>query len=248
MPLLKKTRLVGLLALLLLASSAWAQTLTVVTEEYPPYNFQDGKTHRISGMATEVVEEVLKRTKTSYKLGIYPWARAYQMAQDAPHVLIYSIGRNEQRETLFKWVDVIAPYDVYLYRLKSRPEVKLTSMGDVKHYRVGAVRDDVRAQYLEKADVPLDLVIEDSANAKKLASRRIDLFPIDELALVALYKREGLDPASVVKVFKLEALSAGLYMAFSKQTPDDLVNRCKAALAEIKKDGTFEKIRVKYLK
>ncbi len=246
MPLFYKTWLAGLLAGLL-ATSACSETLTVVTEEYPPYNYQDSHTKKISGMATEVVEEVLKRAKITYKLGIYPWARAYQMAQDAPNVLIYSIGRNAQREALFKWVDVIAPYDVYLYRLKTRPEIKVQSIDDIRHYRIGAVRDDVRAQYLEKAQVPLDLVIEDSANAKKLASRRIDLFPIDELAKAALYKREGMDPASVVKVFKLDALSAGLYMAFSRQTPDDLVRQCKAALAEIKRDGTFDRIRVKYL-
>lgn len=246
MHLFSKIWLVVLLAIFL-AASAGSQTLTVVTEEYPPYNYQ-GSDKKITGMATEVVTEILKRTKINYKLGIYPWARAYQVAQDAPNVLIYSIGRNDQRENLFKWVGVIAPYDVYLYRLKSRPEVKVDQMTDVKRYRIGAVRDDVRAQYLEKAGVPLDLVIEDSANAKKLASQRIDLFPIDELALVALYKREGLDPASVVKVFKLEALSAGLYMAFSKQTPDEMVRKCKAALAEIKRDGTFDRIRDKYLK
>ncbi len=246
MPLLKIIRWIGLLPLLW-AASAWGQTLTVVTEEYPPYNFQSGD-KRISGMATEVVEEILNRTKISYKLGIYPWARAYQMAQDAPHVLIYSIGRNDQRETLFKWVGVIAPYDVYLYRLKCRPDVKVARMADIKQYRIGAVRDDVRTQYLEKAGIPLDLVIEDSANAKKLATQRIDMFPIDELALVALYKREGLDPGSVVRTFKLEDLSAGLYMAFSQQTPDALVRKCKAALAEIKRDGTFDRIRVKYLK
>ena len=241
-----KAQVVGWIVLLS-AFSGWGQTLTVVTEEYPPYNFQDSNSKRISGMATEVVEEILKRTHISYKLGIYPWARAYQMAQDAPNVLIYSIGRNAQRENLFKWVDVIEPYDVYLYRLKARPQVKVHSMDDLRNYKIGAVRDDIRAQYLEKAQIPMDLVVEDSANAKKLASRRIDMFPIDELGVVALYKREGLDPADVVKVFKLDALSTGLYMAFSKQTSDDVVRKCKAALAEMKRDGTFEKIRAKYL-
>ena len=244
---LPRIRLIGLLALSV-AASAWGQSITVVTEEYPPYNFHDASKNKISGMGTEVVQEILKRTKLDYTLGLYPWARAYQMAQDAPNVLIYSIGRNDKRESLFKWVDVIAPYDVYLYRLKSRSEIKVRTVEDIKQYKIGAVRDDVRAQYLEKAAVPLDLVIDDSANAKKLASQRIDLFPIDELAMVALYKREGLDPRSVVKAFKLEALSAGLYMAFSKQTSDELVHKCKTALAEIKRDGTFEKIRVKYLK
>ena len=105
-----------------------------------------------------------------------------------------------------------------------------------------------RAQYLEKLGLKLDLTSADSFNSKKLAVNRIDMFPIDEAAFIALYKREGVDPDTVVKVFKLEDLSSGLYMAFSQQTPDNVVNKCKVALTEIKKDGTFEKIRLKYLK
>ncbi len=240
---------IGLVALTVLAvaASVCAQGITVVTEEYPPYNFLDSK-KRISGMATEVVEEVLKRARLDYKLAIYPWARAYQLAQDAPNVLIYSIGRSEQRESLFKWVDVIAPYDVSLYRLKSRSDIQVHQLADARRFRIGAVRDDIRAQYLEKEGLRPDLANDDSANVKKLSTGRIDMFPIDAFGMLALYRREGIDPQTVVKVIQLEALSAGLYMAFSKQTPDDLVHTCRTALAEIRKDGTFERIRAKYLK
>ena len=239
----------GVIALIALfaSSPSFAQKITVATEEYPPYNFLDSS-KKISGMSTEVVEEVLKRAKLEYHLDIYPWARAYKMAQEAPNVLIYSIGRSEKRESLFKWVDVIAPWDVYLYRLKSRPEIKVDKLDDIKKYKIGAVRDDVRAQYLEKLGVKPDLTNSDSFNSKKLAVNRIDMFPIDEAALIALYKREGVDPEIVVKVFKLTDLSTGLYMAFSHETSDDIVHKCKVALAEMKKDGTFEKIRMKYLK
>lgn len=235
------------LTVLAVAASVCAQGITVVTEEYPPYNFLDSK-KKISGMATEVVEEVLRRARLDYKLAIYPWARAYQLAQDAPNVLIYSIGRSEQREHLFKWVDVIAPYDVSLFRLRGRSDIQIGQLADAKRFRIGAVRDDIRAQYLEKEGLKPDLVNDDSANVKKLATGRIDMFPIDGFGMIALYQREGIDPRTVVEVIKLEALSAGLYMAFSKQTPDDVVNTCKTALAEIKRDGTFERIRVKYLK
>lgn len=242
---MKKMLVVALMVLG--AVGAYAQKITVVTEEYPPYNFQDAN-KKITGISTDVVEEVLKRAKLEYQLGMYPWARAYQMAQDGPNVLIYSIGRSEKRETLFKWVDVIAPYDVYLYRLKSRTNVTATDIASAKNFKIGAVREDVRAQFLEKEGIKADLVTDDSTNAKKLAAERIDLFPIDELGMVALYKRDGLDPSTVVKTVKLDALSAGLYMAFSKQTPDDVVNKAKAALADMKKDGTLEKIKAKYLK
>lgn len=246
MRLLRPIVLIGLLAFSIV-HLCFAQKITVVTEEYPPYNYLDSN-KKVSGLSTDVVEEVLKRAKFEYQLGIYPWARAYKMAQDAPYVLIYTIGRNENREALFKWVDVIAPYEVYMYRLKSRPEIKVSKLDELKNFKIGAVRDDIRAQYLEKIGVKLDLTNADSFNSKKLAVNRIDLFPIDEAALIALYKREGLDPDSVVKAFKLDDLSSGLYMAFSKQTPDEVVNKCKVALAEIRKDGSFEKIRLKYLK
>jgi polar amino acid transport system substrate-binding protein len=238
--------LTGLLALSVV-HSGFAQEITVVTEEYPPYNFLDSN-KKVSGMATEVVEEVLKRAKLDYHLDIYPWARAYKMAQDAPNILIYSIGRSQKRETLFKWVDVIAPYDVYLYRLKSRPEIKVSKLSELKNFKIGAVRDDIDAQYLEELGVKPDLTASDTLNSRKLALGRIDMLTMDEYALISLFQREGIDPNTVAKVFKLEALSSGLYMAFSKQTPDDIVNKCKVVLAQLRKDGTIEKIRLKYQK
>ena len=231
-----------------LTSSPWAQVVTVVTEEYPPYNFQDPSSKQIMGMSTEVVLEVFKRAKVEVKLDMFPWARAYQMAQDSPNVLIYSIGRNTQRENLFKWVGVIAPYDVYMYRLKSRSDIRAESLDEAKKFKIGAVRDDVRAQALERAGIAAELVAADGLNVKKLAAGRIDMFAIDEMGLVPLYKREGFDPNSVIKVFKLDNLSAGLHMAFSLQTDDALVSKIQAALEQVKSDGTFDKIRAKYVK
>ena len=59
---------IGVVLASTLACSAWAQKVTIVTEEYPPYNFQDPATKKISGMATEVVQEVFKRAKIENKL------------------------------------------------------------------------------------------------------------------------------------------------------------------------------------
>ena len=245
----------GILGILLVCGAPWGAVahaqpstnpITVVTEEYPPYNYQ-GADNQIAGLSTEVVREALKRARIEYRINLYPWARTYRMAQEQPNVLIYSIARNEQREKLFQWVDVIAQNNAYIYRLKTRPEVKAQHLDELKRFRIGAVRDDYRAQYLAKHAIPLDLAVEDAANAHKLASARIDMFVIDEIAQVALYKREGLDPASVEKVMALPELSSGLYMAFSLKTDSTLVERCRAALREMHRDGTMEKIKARYL-
>jgi len=234
--------------LCLIASlAAYAQKITVVTEEYPPYNYMNDD-KQVVGISTEVVKEALRRAHLEYTIDLYPWSRAYKMAQEEANVLIYSIGRNEKRETLFKWVDFIAPYDVYLYKLKTRTDIRATDLDGLKRYTIGSVRHDIRAQYLEKQGMKLELVPDDHANAKKLDHGRIDLFPIDELGMVSLFRREGLDPESLAKVMKLDALPSGLYMAFSLQTTDEVVNKCKAALAEMRKDGTLDRIRSKYLR
>ena len=45
----------------------------------------------------------------------------------------------------------------------------------------------------------------------------------------------------------LPELSSGLYMAFSLKTDSTLVERCRAALREMHRDGTMEKIKARYL-
>ena len=62
-----------------LVGSAWAQYLEVVTEQYPPYNYEeDGQ---VKGVGTEVVEEVLKEAGIDYNIKVLPWARALKKAE-----------------------------------------------------------------------------------------------------------------------------------------------------------------------
>lgn len=225
----------------------YAQKIAVATEEFAPYNFLD-RDKKLTGMSTEIVEEVLKRAQLDYRIDVYPWARAYKIVQEQPNALIYSIVRSEKREALFKWVGVIASMDVYLYRLKERNDIQVTKPDDIKKYKVGAVRENVDAQYLESLGIKLEITNSAKLNNAKLAMGRIDMTTSNEYAISALQKSDDIDPNSVVKAFKLDALSTGMYMAFSLNTADEVVDKCKLALAGLRKDGTLEKIRLKYFK
>ena len=229
-----------------IGAPAFAQSIQVVTEEYPPFNYsEDGK---VVGFCTDVVEEILKRAKVEYSIHSYPWAKSYKIAQTQPNVLIYSIGRNVEREPLFKWVDVIARTEVYFFKLKSRVDIKIKTFDDVRKYKIGAVRDDFRAQWLMKQGMldQLTLVSDDRQNMRNLFERKIDIFPIGELVAYNIAHQEGRAFNNLEKTMYIKDMSADLYMAFSKQTPDVIVEKCKKALFEIKKDGTYEKIKSKY--
>lgn len=229
-----------------IAGTAFGQAIQVVTEEYPPYNYSENG--NVLGFCTDVVKEVLKRADLDYSIQSHPWSKSYKMAQSQPNVLIYSMGRNVEREPLFKWVDVIARTEVYFFKLKSRVDIKIKTFDDIKKYKIGAVRDDFRAQWLIKQGVAnqLNLVPDDRYNMRNLFDRNIDIFPIGELVAYNIAHREGHAFNDLEKAMYIKDMSADLYMAFSGQTPDVVVEKCKKALFSIKKDGTYEEIKSKY--
>lgn len=238
---------VAWVALNIMGGPAFAQKVAVVTEEMAPYNFIDEKDQGITGLSTELVQEIFKRANVEHQIKVYPWARAYRMAQEAPNVAIYSIGRNEEREKLFKWVGVIVNREVFVYKLKGRPEIKANSLGDLKPYKFGGIRDGARTMYLRKEGLVVEESNDDASNIKKLQSRRIDVFPSDEPNLVYLSQKNGVDFDTMERLIKLEKMSGGLYLAFSLNTADDTVEKCRAALDAMVKDGTFNKITARWL-
>ena len=184
------TVLTAWVALALVSGVAFAEKVAVVTEEMAPCNFVDEKDQVVTGLSTELVQEIFKRANLEHQIKVYPWARAYRMAQVAPNIAIYSMGRNEEREKLFKWVGVIVNREVFVYKLKGRPEIKANSLEDLKPYKLGGIRDGARTMYLRKEGLAIEEANDDASNIKKLQSRRIDAFPIDESNLVYLSQKK----------------------------------------------------------
>ncbi len=240
------TYVISILICIFVGAPVFGETLQVVTEEYPPYNYtEDGK---VAGFCTDIVRETLKRANLDYSIQSHSWAESYQKAQTEPNVLIYSIGRNVEREPLFKWVGIIARTEVYFYKLRSRPDIKIRAFDDVRKYKIGAVQDDFRAQWLMKQGIKdqLTLVTDDRQNMRNLFERKIDIFPLGEFVAYNIAHQEGRVFNGLEKAMYVKDMSADIYMAFSRQTPDVMMEKCKKALFEIRKDGTYEKIKSKY--
>lgn len=245
-------------ALLIATVSLWiyalpaqaVETIKILTEEYPPFNFTDkGK---ITGLGTEVVQAVLKEINIEGQFQSLPWARAYETAQTTENVLLYSINRSKDREKLFKWVGQITPTDFYLFSLKSR-NIHLTNLDEAKPLQIGTVNQDIGEQYLASQGFSLGHNLQSSAryelNYEKLKSGRIDLWVMNELGAYYMSRQAGDDPALVLsKALRIAELSGGgNYMAFGLKTPDAMVERFRKGLESIKKNGTYDALQKKWL-
>jgi polar amino acid transport system substrate-binding protein len=229
-----------LLAAALVCPIAQAQTLRAVTES-TPYTYQKGE--RVVGTVTEVVEKTLQAAGLGdYQVRLYPWARAYDMALNEPNVLIFLIARTPAREQQFKWAGEIMKIQYHLYRLKERSDIAVKTLGDAKGYTIGVMRDDVRQQYLQsKGFQRLAVSAQWSDNFAKLIKRQVDLVPLTEDDATSLCAEAHFDCSGLERVLTLEEASTGLYMAYSKSTPDATVQKTRTAFERLKADGTVRR-------
>ncbi len=229
------------LALALLASAVPAQTIKVVTEDSSYTYLQSGK---VAGPATEIVEATLRRAGlTDYRIALYPWARAYDMALQEPFTLIYLIARTPAREAQFKWAGEFMRIEYHLYKLRDRSDVVVRNLDDARRYTVGVMRDDVRQQYLQSRD--FDKLVVSARNAdslRMLLDRKVALLPLPENDVNRFCREAQVDPAVLQKVLTLDEMTTGIYMAYSRGTPDEVVSRTRAAFERLKADGTVARL------
>jgi polar amino acid transport system substrate-binding protein len=229
------------------------QTLTIYTSEFPPFNFmEDGK---LTGMATEVVDAVMKETGIPYVIQSNAWSRSMQLVQEEPNTLIYPLSRQEKREALFHWVGVITPAVTHsIFALKSRTDIRVQNLEDLKKYTIGTNSNDARETYLSNKGFDLDkfdrLSGDDAhdRNYQKLKIGRIDLWPMPDAVAAYVVKKAGDDPNLVLqKVFEFTELSqGGYYLATSLSISQEELKKISAQLEAFRQSPEYQAILGKW--
>jgi polar amino acid transport system substrate-binding protein len=221
-----------------LLSSAHAETVHFTTEDYPPFNYRDGRTP--VGATVEQVQMLMADIGVDYTIDVMPWARAYNQAMAEPMTCVFATAHNEERDKLFKWVQPLLIDRNVLIKHSGSP-VAATSIDEAKKYLVGTWREDYTETILRRNQFPrIDVGSDFKATLKKLMSDRIDLMPISEFYFEKL-KKEG-DAIEKVTILSQQPLG----IACQKDFPDDLLSRMQIALNALIANGTQTQIFLKY--
>jgi polar amino acid transport system substrate-binding protein len=117
------------------------------------------------------------------------------------------------------------------------------NLQDAKNYSVGVMRDDLRQHYLQaRGFTKLVVSAQNSENFRKLLNRQVQLLPMPEHDGLALCEEAHVDCELLEKVYALDDLSTGLYMAYSNATANETVARTRAAFDKLKADGTVTRL------
>lgn len=227
-------------------SVGYAAPVKLYADSWEPYNFSENG--KVVGVATELVRAVFEKADVPYQISIQPWRRAYQNTLRTPETGLFVVNKTEERSPRFKWVGPLFESKVSLYRLKSRPEVLVSRLSDLNHYRTGVLTSGSVHAFLKRFgidDMHLDTHVYAGQHLTKLFAGRIDLVPGDELDLFYQVKGLGRDFSELEEAHFL--YRGSYYLALNLKTPDTLVAKLQTALDEVIAEGTREQIVQRYL-
>ena len=241
---LSQTTLYGLLfvmsCLVPVRAGAAAPALELTTEDDPPHNMlKDGK---LTGVATEKLEEAFKRIGVAQHATLMPWARAYQSALNTRDVCVYSAGRTPEREALFQWVGPIATLDWVLYtRADGTP--KPARLEDIRKETIGGYLQDVISVWLAGNGYHVDTASGDDFNPQKLLNNRFNYWASSRTRAESLIEKQGLGQR-IIPVLTFG--HTDLYLACNLAVPPDTVTKLNDALRQMGQDGTSAKIEAHF--
>lgn len=245
---MKKIFLITFLIISLFADQK--DTISIFTEHYPPYNFEQNK--KLTGLSVEILDAMFKQMNSTQSLNdvkLTNWSRAYKVALKKKNAMVFSTTRTKSRENLFKWVGPIVDTTVGIIAPKDK-NIKINNVYDLNNYKIGAVLEDVGEQLLLSNGVYKKNIQNVKGNNAinisftKMEKNRIDMFSYNVTVAFANARLEGFDTSKYEIVHVLQ--NSQLYFAFNKNTDDKIINKWQDALDAIKVNGKYDLIMKKY--
>jgi polar amino acid transport system substrate-binding protein len=231
----------ALFALLLATASAYAETLRMAADVWPP--FTDARLPG-NGLAAELVSTALKRAGHHPVYVEVPWARALRGVQVGDYDLIVNAWYSDERARFGQFSQ---PYltNRILFLKRKGSDVDFQGPADLKRYSIAVVRG---YSYLAGFDADASLnkvpVKGFQMAARMLAAGRVQLTLEDDLVARYYLGRELMDIRDQLEFLPRPLSENGLHILVRRSHPQyqKLVDDFNQAMQAMRDDGTYRAI------
>ncbi len=243
----RRRLLLGLGLAGLLGGARAQQRLTVLLEEFAPYSFSDAR-GQAAGYAVELARELLVRARIAGDFEFSSWPRVSRRAQLQANVLLPAIVRLPEREAQFHWVAQISVRQGWLFRLRSRPDVRPRDLDAARAYLTAVIKDDVSEHELVTLGFSPDQHLDRSADydimLRKFFAGRSQLLALNRVLAPELLRRHGHDPQLIEPLLKFS--ESRPWIALSLPSSAVLAQNLRLAWDGMRRDGTVAALAARY--
>jgi polar amino acid transport system substrate-binding protein len=240
---------------LVAAGVAAAHDVQLLTHDSEQETFVDehGELHGVKGAGlraflVEVVDALIADLDHQPReIKVVPFARGFRMVQNTPGCALFNVGRTEEREDTVRWVGPTFESEVWFYKRRGA-DLEITSIEDAKAARRVCVQNGAGDEALlsKLGFENLQRVKSQGQGLKMVALGRADLAPVGEIVFESLCQEFGVSPDALERTSVRVAHTIG-YIAFSKDTPDEVIERWQKALDALKASPRYKELIDGYL-
>ncbi|MGM0613081.1 MAG: transporter substrate-binding domain-containing protein [Bacteroidota bacterium] len=220
-------------------------TLTVAAEpEYPPYSFvnQEGNPE---GLAIDLMKEAAKAAGLNVKFKIGVWSHIKQELANGQIDALPLVGRTPEREELF---DFTMPYLSLHGAVFVREEnTSIKSLDDLKNKEIIVMKGDNAEEFVRREELSEKIfTVKTFTEAfKKLESGQHDAIITQRIMGIELLDKLGIES---IKPLDIQIPEFRQDFCFAvKEGDDQLLVKLNEGLSVIIANGTYDKIRNKWL-
>lgn len=220
---------------ILMVTPTLAVDFTVLVNQLPPIKLiQNGQLHGIAGdILTEIMVKQDIRISRE-RIHAVPWKDAFSRTLNTPGTICLTMARTPDRISLFKWVGPIYRTKIGLIAKKER-DISLLNIRSISRYRVGTVSNSAPEKLLLKAGVSpeqLDRSNTASKAVERLATGKVDMLSFAQTPTFYTMVNNDINPNDYEMIHELTTLD--LYIAFNKETDDQLIHKLQRTLDELR--------------
>ena len=228
-------------------SASAAEIITISTLEYAPWT---GKNLKNNGFVNHVITAAFQRKGYAVKYTYLPWKRAVTETKSGQYSALSYVYWSKDRQKEFYLSDPISEEKIVFFHLKSNPIKDWNTLEDLKNYKIGATRGyTYTKEFWDAANskrLMVDVTNSDIQNFKKLLSGRIDIFPSGLVNGRSILEKEfnpGVPPLLSFHSKPLSKTTGHLAFTKSRNNSESLLRTFNLGLAQLKKEGLFNKFR-----
>lgn len=243
-----RRRFIATFALLALGAfhgtELWAQTLRVLTSEEAPTSFiEDG---RLTGITVEIVKKLAQRLSVPITIEVLPWARAIEIAQRTPNVVLFTAAKTPERQAAgFSFIGPVTTRKHALFARAANP-LRADSLAQLRLVSplIASLRGDWRAELVRAQGFELYRTNSHVQSLRLLLAGRVDLAVLSDLEMGSNLKMIGAPPNSVRTAFVLQEREA--YILISKGTAPEIVADWQHGFALLQKTDFFQNLAARW--
>jgi len=151
-------------------------SLILFTEINHPYVYYKEGTEQLTGIAYDIVSEMMIRAKIRPDIRVLPWLRALREVGKTDNACLFIMNRTAKREPKFHWVGPMIHGGVAIYKRPGSP-IEINSIFDLKKHLIIGKRDGVSIQDLEaRFGINILYTSSDEQAVKLLYQKRANLW------------------------------------------------------------------------